>query len=147
MTNDKGITLMTLIVTITIIIILSLIVGYYSVDSLRDTERMNLEVELRNVEELVSTNKAKIMVGAISIPSSYLATDEQINSFSSVLTSSEIDDIKSDGNYYYMNQEKFEEVFENSVSAKNIRHNYLINFADKVIISNAGSQYRVGEIE
>lgn len=145
--SDKGISLMSLIVTIIIIILLAAIGGYYAIDSLDKSERMNAQTELRNVEELVSIQKAKIVADVIEIPDTYKATSEQINKFSKVLSSSDINKVKTNGKYYYMNQSRFDELFSGDTNVKDVKKEYLINFEDKVIISSAGSAYMVGEIK
>ena len=144
MKNEKGISLVTLIVTIIIVVILALIGGFYSRDILDDTETMNMENDLRNVDELVGIQKARIMSGEVTIPSSYLADEDTINSFGNVdeskLDSGSISKILSSGKYYYMDQTAFNQVFGESVNVKNVKGFYLINFDDKVIIRKVGNK-------
>lgn len=144
MRNEKGISLVALIVTIIIVVILALISGFYSRDILDDTEIMNAETDLRNVDELVGIQKARIMSGEVTIPSSYLANDDTINSFNNVdeskLDSSSISKILSSGKYYYMDQSAFNQVFGETINVKNVKGFYLINFEDKVVIHKVGNK-------
>ena len=146
--GENGFTLTSLIVTIIIIVLLAALGGYYSFEILGKSRQMEFESELRNVEELVSIHRARIAVGEIIIPERYLATEEQIDeNFSDVLSESEKNLIMSNGMYYFMNQSVFDNIFGESINVKDAKRDYLINFDEKIIISNAGVEYRVGVIK
>ena len=147
--GEKGISLVALIVTIIIIIILATLGGFYSSEILDKGERMNLETELRNVDELVANQKARIMAGEIEIPDAYIASDSEIDEYLGSTTSVDKSKIKgSDTNYYLMDQTAFSEVFGGDINVKDIRREYLVNFEDKVIILNAGGKiYKIGDIK
>lgn len=159
--SEKGISLVALIVTIIIIIILATIGGFYSNEILEKSERMRTESELRNIDELVSNQKARIMAGEIEIPTTYIATTSDINKYSGIdtekLSNSDIQKIKNVNNdsslsaeykYHLMNQAAFNDLFAGDINVKDVKYVYLINFDKKVIILNAsGKLYVVGEIE
>lgn len=144
---EKGVSLVALIVTVIIVILLAAMGGFYSNDVLNSSEKMRDETEIRNIEELVSVQKARIMAGEINIDDSYLANTETINSFKNIDTSILDDDtitsIIDSGKYYYMNQAKLNEVFGDSIQVKDIRGDFLVNFEDKVIIYKLGGKIRI----
>ncbi len=155
--DNKGFSLITLIVTIIIIILLSAIGGFYTHDTLDKAERMDVEEEMRNIEELVSIQKAKILAGQYEIPETYIATDSEIDEkYGELLGTDDIEEIKKVNNdsnispnkkYHLMDGEAFEAVFNDGVSVRYVKREYLVNFEKKVIILNQGDKlYMVGKI-
>lgn len=156
--RENGISLVSLIVTIIIIIVLASIGGYYTIDVLNKNTRMDIEEELRNVEELVSVQRVNVQAEKYEVPTTYIATDDEIDSkYGDVLSSYLISIIKETNNnanispvykYHLMNQEDFDKEFENDVNVRYVKREYLINYGKKIIILNAdGKLYMVGSIE
>lgn len=153
--NEKGISLMVLLVTIVIIIILASIGGYYTIDTISKAERLDLEEELRNVEELVSVQRARVQNGEYKVPETYVATDAEIKKYEGLLSSSDIEEIKRANNadippeykYHLMNQQDFDAEFEGETNVRHVKREYLINYGRKVIIlNNDGNIIIVGKI-
>ncbi|MBQ9267642.1 MAG: hypothetical protein IJ217_05140 [Clostridia bacterium] len=157
--RENGITLVALIVTIIIVILLAVMGGFYTNDVFNTTERMDVEEELRNVEELVSVQAAKIKGGSQTLPETYVATNAEIDSFNidtSVLSSDEVRKIKSTNSsevsaeykYHLMNQAAFNAVFGDDINVRKVKREYLINFDERVVILKAnGKLYKAGRIE
>ena len=156
--KEKGISLVSLIIPIIVIILLATIGGYYTIDTLNKNTRMDIEEELRNVEELVSVQRVNIQAGKYEVPADYIATDTQIDDrYSKLLSTDAIRIIKETNNnanispvykYHLMNQEDFDKEFKDDVNVRYVKREYLINYGKKVVVLNAdGKLYIVGKIE
>ena len=158
--HEEGISLISIVITIIVIILLATIVGVSSVKILKRAEENNIKQEFRNVEELVGTVKGKVMAGSIDIDipeNTYVASNAQIDQYSSVLDNVEIESIKSintdpdaskNEKYHLMNQEAFDTLFKNEINVKDVTRSYLINFKEGVVILNLdGKLYKTGEIK
>ena len=158
--HEKGVSLISIVVTIVIIIILASIIGVSSQKILKRAEENNIKQEFRNVEELVGTIRAKVLAGTFDLLDDYddyIAEEEEIDSYANVLSEAEIDEIKEingnddilpNGKYYIMNQAAFDEVFGNEINVKDTTRSYLINFEKGVVVLKLGnSLYKTGEIK
>lgn len=156
--KENGISLVSLIITIIVIILLTVIGGYYTIDTLNKNTRMDIEEELRNVEELVSVQRVNVQAGKYEVPSDYIATDAQVDEkYGGLLSTEAIRIIKETNNnanispvykYHLMNQTDFDKEFADDVNVRYVKREYLINYGKKVIVLNAdGKIYIVGKIE
>lgn len=146
--NNKGINMITLIITIIIIIILASITVYHSVKTTEDATRKNTMEEMKNVEEVINVAKAKGMNGEFTPNEAFLIEDDELDSkYKGVLTSEQIENIKKvnkDANvdplrkYYLLNQAGFDAEFRDSgnVSVSGLKKEYLVSYFDRVIIVN-----------
>lgn len=156
--NERGISLVTLIITIIIIILLTTVGGYYTIDALKKTERMDTEEEFRNVEELISIQRARIQNDEYVVSEDYVASDAEIDEkFGTLLGSEMITLIKETNNsesippeykYHLMNQEKFDTEFSEHVNVRYVKREYLINYGKGVVIANSNGKAHIsGKIE
>ena len=148
MTNDKGISMISLIITILLIIILAAITAPILSSIINDSLEADAKVELANVQAVVENAKTMIMTEKFIPNSDYIiSNDELISKFGPVLTSDEIDWIEEVNNdstkkapykYYLMNQAAFKDEFGSEFNVKNIRENreYLVNYMDGLVIVN-----------
>ena len=148
MTNDKGISMISLIITILLIIILAAITAPILSSIINDSLEADAKVELANVQAVVENAKTLIMTEKFIPNEDYIiSNDELISKFGPVLTSDEIDWIEDVNNdptkqapykYYLMNQDAFKDEFGSEFNVKGIRENreYLINYMDGLVVVN-----------
>ncbi|MBR3281203.1 MAG: hypothetical protein IKI57_05150 [Clostridia bacterium] len=149
MTNEKGISMISLIVTILLIIILAAITAPILSSVINDSMEADAKLELSNVQSVVENAKSLIMTDQF-IPNEeeYKISDADLESkFGPVLTPEEIEhieningnpDIQAPFKYYLMNQAAFDDEFGNNFNVKGIRENreYLVNYWDGLILVN-----------
>lgn len=158
--HNKGISMITLIVTIIVIIILATITVYYTSETVQDATKKNIMEEMKNVEIAVGAAKAKGLAGEFTPNSKYLITDEKLDKmFSGVLTQEQrqnIKDINKDDSvdplkkYYLLDQAGFDEEFKDndSITVNGLKREYLVSYDNKVILLvDSGSLISSGKID
>lgn len=158
--NNKGISMLTLIITIIVIIILATITVYYSSKTVEDATKKNIMEEMKNVENVISAAKAKGLAGDFTPNEEYIITDEQLDKmFSGVLTQEQIQNIKNINNdddadplekYYLLDQAGFDSEFRNNdiITVNGLKRQYLVSYDSRVILINDnGSLVSSGKID
>ena len=149
MTNEKGISMISLIVTIILIIILAAITAPILSSIIDDSLNADAQTEITNVQSVVENAKVLIMSDQfIPNQSEYMISDEDLESkFGTILTSEEIqyiEDINANENmqapykYYLMDQDAFDKELGSNFNIKGIRENreYLVNYMDGLVLVN-----------
>ncbi|MBR4110685.1 MAG: hypothetical protein IKK43_03225 [Clostridia bacterium] len=158
--NNKGINMITLIITIIIIIILSSITIYHTTKTTSDATKKNVMEEMKNVEDVIGIAKAKGMIGEFIPNSLYKISDEQLDSkYKGILTADQIQTIKDINNddtvdplrkYYLLDQSGFDSEFRNNdiASVSGLKREYLVSYQDRVVIViDNGSLISSGKID
>jgi len=148
MRNNKGVSIISLIVTIIIIIIIAAISTPMLSSVIDDSLEQDAKVELKNVENVVANARAQILVDSFSPNQAYIITDQElISKYSGVLTDDEISHIRAINNddsirpaekYYLMNQRRFDSEFGNDFNISNIRgdREYIVNYYNGLVLAN-----------
>lgn len=158
--HNKGISMITLIITIVVIIILATITVYYSSQTVQDATKKNIMEEMKNVETAIGDAKAKGLAGEFTPDEKYLIKDSELDSkFANVLTAEQRQNIKNINNstsadplkkYYLLDQEGFDAEFKNNgiVTVNGVKREYLVSYENKVIILiENGSLISSGKID
>ena len=145
--NNKGVSMISLIVTILLIIIIATITSYYLSSVMEDVQYKDAKEELKNVETVVEYAKTQILIDEFMPNEDFIIEDAELDSkFGRILSAEEIEyikkinnssDIKAPYKYYLMKQEKFDSEFGNDYNVSNLRpaREYLVNYMDTVVIS------------
>lgn len=148
MKNNNGISMISLVITIVLIIIIATISSYYLSSTLEDVQYKDVKEELKNVENVVEYAKTQILIDEFIPDESWKISDNELESkFGKILTSEEKEyikqvnnssDIKAPYKYYLMNQQKFDSEFGNDYNVSNLRpaREYLVNYMDTLVICN-----------
>ena len=138
--NNKGITLIALIVTIIILLVLSTIAIYTGFDTIRSSKFMAFKTEMQllqaSIDEYYSSNKDVFNSKGINL------TDEQKNIFTvsevSNILSSKKENIANlqNGFKYYT-----EDILVNDLQIEGITRDYFINIDKRIIISSEPFEY------
>ena len=143
--NNKGVTLMSLIITVVVMVILLSIVGYFSLDSVKNSYTANEKKELVDVAQYVSAIKIKLLLGEFDINEEYenaqnkIVTSEAVHLIASGLTESELvkiktvnetEDLDENYKYFYITAEdlKRESIAKENIVVKDPKNDYIINF-------------------
>lgn len=158
--NNKGINMITLIITIIIIIILASITIYHSGKTASDATKKNLMEELKNVEQVIGIAKAKGMNEEFMPNEHYLITNAELDEkYSGILTAEQIQNIKNINaddtidplkKYYLLDKTRFDLEFrdKNYTSITDLKREYLISYEDRIVIVNDnGSLVSSGQID
>ena len=147
MKYNKGVSFISLIVTIIIIIILAAISTPMLSSVIHDSLVEDAKAELRNVENVIDYARAQIMVDKFVPNSAYVIDSDELQSkFGTVLTQEEINhinDVNRSGDitdkYFLMNQKRFDSEFGNNFNVSGIREDreYLISYLDGLVIANS----------
>lgn len=147
MRNNKGVSMISLIVTILLIIVIATISSYYLSSVIEDVQFKDAKEELKNVENVVEYAKAQILIDEFMPDESWKITDNELdNKFGKILSSEEIEhikevnastELKAPYKYYLMNQSRFDSEFGNDYNVSNLRpaREYLVNYMDVSIVS------------
>ncbi len=151
MKNQKGISLITLIVTIMVMLILLGVVGKYSLDSILESQNAVSTKEMSDVRSYVLSMQSKIIAGDFNInvaeyPEIVLSSDLLYTIAYNKLTDSEIGsiiDVNSSSlndNYKYYFFQASNKLFEdtkfseNGLVVQDVKGDYIINFYTGTII-------------
>lgn len=160
MRKNKGISMITLVITIVVMLILIGIGGYYSYEAIDKTNQKDLKEEMRNVEEVVGAAKAQGLAGKFAPDKNLLISDIQLTSlFGGVLTAQQIETIKTINHdisvdplkkYYLLDQNGFDSEFgdSNNITVNKVKRTYLVSYKDCIVIVNEGGKlFSSGEID
>lgn len=158
--QNKGISMITLVITIIVIIILAGIGGYYSFEAIEQATQKDIREEIRNVEEVIGAAKAKGLAGEFIPNKNYLIKDHELESmFSGALTDEQIEIINNTNEddtisplkkYYLLDKNAFDAEFGDSehIDISGLKRTYLVSYEDRVvIINNNGTIISSGEIK
>lgn len=159
MRNNKGISMITLIITIVVMLILISIGGYYSFETIDKANQKDAKEEMRNVEEVIGAAKAQGLAGKFTPNKDLLITDAELTSmFGGLLTTEQIEAIKAVNNdasadplkkYYLLDQAGFDMEFGDSdnITINGVKRTYLVSYKDRVImLAENGTLVSSGEI-
>lgn len=143
--NNKGVTIMSLVITIVVMVILISIVGYFSIDSIKNSYISNEKKEMADLQEYVLSRKAKLLNDEFNVSGYELVTDEFLNWFANGLAETEkqkIIEVNTDiylnenYKYFYITKDKLnnESPTQEYIIVKDIKNNYIINFYTGTII-------------
>lgn len=149
--NNKGITLMSLIITIVVMVILLSIVGYFSLDSVKNTYIANEKKEMADVVQYVSALKVKLLLGDFNVNDNFenieskIVTTEAMHLIASDLSVNEMNKIKSvnedlelDENYKYLfitsKDLNNSQIYKTDVIVKDAKNDYIINYFTGTVI-------------
>lgn len=147
MINNKGVSMISVVVTVILIIIIASITSYYLSSIMEDVQYKDAKEELRNVETVVEYAKTQILIDEFMPNEDFIIEDSELDSkFGSILSPEEIEyikkinnssDIKAPYKYYLMKQEKFDAEFGNDYNVSNLRpaREYLVNYMDAIVVS------------
>ena len=148
--NNKGISLIALVITVIILVILAAITAPMLSSVINDSIDQTSKVEIKNVQAVVENAKTLILTDKFVPNSNFVIKDnELIDKFSNVLTPEEIQHIKTvnlDPNqkapykYYLLNQKRIDQEFGSEMSVSGIRENteFLVNYMDTLVLANHG---------
>lgn len=144
MKNEKGVTLMTLVITIVIMVILISVAGFYSIDSIKNSYTANEEKEMADVVEYTTTLKTYLLIEEFSLSEDTVLSIDELEAYENILTDTQINNIIEvnistlDHNYkyHYIDAEKLKDKdFSNGkINVKDARNKYIINFYTGTII-------------
>lgn len=142
--NEKGVTIMSLVVTIIVMVILLSVAGYYSIDSIKNSHIANEEKELAEVAEYVGVLKTYLLVEEFSLSDATVVNQELLDTYNDVLSGTQINKIlevnlstlDASYKYHYINAEKLaDKSFSGGrINVKDAKNNYIINFYTGTII-------------
>lgn len=160
--NNKGVTMMTLVITIVVMIILISVTGYYSIDSIKNSYISREKNELSDIVEYVSVKKAKLLIDEMDVNEEFndasgqspVINIEELYLLASGLTETELnriievntyEDLTDNYKYLYITADMLnEQSFSTSdIVVKDVRNNYIINFYTGTVIALYDSGKRV----
>ena len=116
MKNNRGVSMISLVVTIVLMIIIASMSAYYLVSTIDDAQYKDAKESFKNVENVVEYAKTQILIDEFTPNTKFLIKDQDLdNKFGTVLTSEQIAHIKavnSDNSkkpgekFYLMTQER-----------------------------------------
>lgn len=134
--DNKGITLVILVLTIVILIILSSVTIYTGVDTYKNAKVVKFVEQMKfiqsKVDELVNKSPKEELINM----GEAITTDEQKNALSSAYKNQEISN-NDIAKYRYFSKEKILEVFD----TENIDDEIMINFETREVVSLYGIKY------
>jgi Tfp pilus assembly protein PilE len=148
--NNKGISLIALVITVIILVILAAITAPMLSSVINDSIDQTSKVEIKNVQAVVENAKTLILTDKYVPNSDYVIKDnELVDKFGDVLTPEEIyhiETVNSDPNqkapykYYLLNQKRIDDEFGSEISASGIRENtyFLVNYMETLVLANHG---------
>ena len=148
MKNNTGVSLMSLIITVVVMVVLISIVGYFSLDSVKNSYTANEKKELSDVVQYVSVRKAKLLVDEFDVKEKYkdaILTEESIYLLAKGLSESELallvevnnsSHLDDNYKYFYITAENLnrELASTEALIIKDVKNNYIINFFTGTII-------------
>lgn len=159
---NKGVSLITLIITIIVIIILSSIAVFNSLDTVDDANIVKKEKEYNDVCTFVRGISAKAEAGKfdLNLTKDTLATDDQINGFfiygedidltsgdtikiSQMNVSIRDDGVNPNYGYHYITGKQIENGIagvDASSKLENVKNDYIINFYYGVVIAKISDE-------
>ena len=145
MKNEKGITMMNLVVTIIVMVILISVAGFYSIDSIKNSYIANEKKELADVIEYVATLKTQLLIDEFSLSDDTVISQTLLDKYENILTANQINKIlevnistlNANYKYHYIDSEKLaDKAFSGGkVNVKDAKNNYIINFYTGTIIA------------
>ena len=146
--NNKGITLMSLVITIVIMVVLISIVGYFSLDSIKNSYIANQKKELADVVQYVGSRKTKMLLDEFDVSEKFdgtVLTSEGLylvakglleTDKNTILEVNASEYITDNQKYLYITADKLnaESLVTDGVVVKDVKNNYIINFFTGTII-------------
>ena len=149
--NNKGVTLMSLIVTIVAMVILISVVGYFSLDSVKNSYIANEKKEMADVLDYVSIKRARLLVQEFNVEEKFeniqnkVVTSEALyliasglteNDFNRIIEVNTASGLENNHKYLYITSEDLnnDSVRKDEIVIKDAKNNYIINFYTGTII-------------
>ena len=151
--NNKGITMMTLVITIVTMVILISIVGYFSIESINNSHISNEKKEMADVLEYVLVRKAKLLNNEFDVEEKYgdisgkapIVTEELLELVARNLEETGKNNIievnqnsifPDEYKYIYITADKLnnEALSTEYTVIRDVKNNYIINFYTGTVI-------------
>lgn len=156
MKKENGVTIMTLVITIIIMVIMVSVAGFYSVDSINNSYKANAKKELADVVEYTSILKTELLLEKFELENETVISHEELYKLEDKLLESQINKILEvnlstlDANYkyHYLTPKMLEDkVFSGGkINVKDVNNNYIINFYTGTVIGIYDSSCEVSGI-
>lgn len=134
LSNNKGITIVVLVITVVVMLILSGIVIYSGMDVLKDAKIQNFTASINQIESAIDTEYFRYQNNSIDIlPGEKITTSNTLNSEISSLIGSKLtnDNLTA---YYYLNADAI-----NSLELSNVEPmRYIVNYSTGEVIDTKG---------
>ena len=160
--NNKGVTMMTLVITIVVMVIIISVSGYYSIESIENSYTAREKKELSDVVEYVSVKKAKLLIDELDVTEDFsdesgvvpVVGIEELYVLASGLTGTELnriievntsDYLTDNYKYLYITAEQLnsQSIANDNIVVKDAKNNYIINFFTGTVIGLYDSGKRV----
>ena len=165
--NNRGVTMMTLVITIVVMVVLISVAGFYSLDNIENTYIANQKKELSDVVEYVSVKKAKLLIDKMDVNEEFgeddgtspivninnlydIAsglTERQLNNIIDVNSSEYLPD---NYKYVYISAEKLnsKSIAKDDIVIKDAKNDYIVNFFTGTVIAlyDSGKKVEVSGI-
>lgn len=139
--NNRGISLIALVISIIVMVILASIVFTVSFDSLDEATMADINIEIRNIMEVISSAKVKIATGDFVPNEIYLASRGDMENLGfSGETISYVESVNNDvlisldKKYYLLDQAAFKDEFGDNINVSGLKRNYLVTYDDRIVM-------------
>ena len=157
MRTQKGISLITLIVTMVVMMILIGVVGKYSLENIQKSNDAISESEFANVRDFTLNMQTKILAEEYEFDTTqiemsnellYILADEYLSNVEiSNIIEVNSSDLPAKCKYYYISPDKkiFEdkEFTEGNINIQDVKNDYIINFYTGTVIAFSENSYKV----
>ncbi len=152
MKNKRGISMISIVITIILIIILASISAVYLTTVMDDASEKTIREDIKNVETVVEYAKAQILAGNFTPYSGYQITETEIeDKFGKSLTEEEKNHIKTVNanttvsagkKYYLMKQSRFDEELKDGVNISHLNANreFLVQYERGLVACSTGDK-------
>lgn len=149
--NNKGVTLMSLVVAIVVMGVLITIVGVFSIDSIRNSYSATEKKELADIAQYVAIKKINLLnkefnindfsndgqSPVITTEALYLlVTDLEEEDFNKIIEVNTSDYLEDNYKYVYITADSFnnEKISTSDIVVDDVKNNYIINFYTGTVI-------------
>ena len=148
--NNKGVTILTLVITIVVMIIMVSIVGEYTTTSIKNSYTATEKKELSSIVEYVSTQKTKILAYEVDINDLLNNSDNLVISLEELeknapglgiskintIVEVNVSELEDNYKYLYLTAQKINDlkVSESGIKVSDVKNDYIINFYTGTII-------------
>lgn len=153
MKNQKGVTLMSLVITIIVMVILLSVAGYYSIDSIKNSHIANREKEFVEVIEYVGVLKTYLLLEEFLLEEDTVVTNERLYVYENIIPGTQINKMLEVNlsaldpiyKYHFIDAEKLaDKDFTNGkINVKDAKNSYIINFYTGTVIGLYDSKIEI----
>ena len=156
MKKENGVTIMTLVVTIIIMVILVSVAGFYSIDSINNSYKANEKKELADVVEYTSILKSELILENFELKEDTVVSHEKFAELEDKLLESQINKmlevnlstLNPNYKYHYVTSEMLEDkTFSGGkINVKDANNDYIINFYTGTVVGIYDSSCEISGI-